>query len=374
MKRKKIVLVPRLMDADNFNPQNSNAQNILSRISAASAKFIALHYNQPRADLVANKQVNLIKLWRWRFWRLSAWLAYQKKIDAIFYPGGDISDDLGWRFRDFLGRRIPIIATLEGLVGNPEREREYSEWAGHQVYCQHVDDKVLARIDRLYQRADHIIAISPFLAEMGRRRYGDKFSVIPLGVDASLFFSDDTEKHARMTVIGAGRLYENKRPELFIELASRHPDADFIWYGWGELLASLRDEVKRKGLRNIDFPGPAKPEELAAAMRNAHLFLLPSKSEGVPKVSQEAAACGLPLVMFGYYEAPTLVHGENGVVVWSDEELINAVAGMLNDREKLDIMGERSAAMAKAWGWELVAMQWLNGVEAVATGEEILSQ
>ena len=42
-------------------------------------------------------------------------------------------------------------------------------------------------VDALYRRADHVIAISPFLAEMGRRRYGDKFSVVPLGINDSIF-------------------------------------------------------------------------------------------------------------------------------------------------------------------------------------------
>lgn len=367
----KRILVPRWMDAENFNPQNSNAQNIISRWSNVNADVTAFYYKNPRLDVAANSFVHLYKLWRRRFWKISVWRAYQEKLDAIFYPGADISDDLGWRFRDFTGRTIPIIATLEGLAGNPEREREYSDWAGHQVYCQHLDNKTLTRLDRLYHRADHVIAISPFLAEMGSRRYGNKFSIIPLGIDSSIFFTGGVEKSERITVIGAGRLYENKRPELFIELASRHHDADFVWYGWGDMAADLKNEVQRMGLTNLVFPGPVSPNELANAMRKAHLFALPSKSEGVPKVTQEAAACGLPVVLFGFYEAPSVIDGENGFVVWDDAEFYDRIGQLIASNERCKSMGECGASMAKEFSWDTVAHGWEQHVQEIvnqATG------
>lgn len=354
----KKIFVPRLMDADNFNPQNSNAQNMLVCWPDGELRISTFCYNAPRKGIEYKESVDLIKLWRWRFWRLSAWLAYQQRIDAVFYPGADVSDDLGWRFRDWTGRRVSVIATLEGLAGNFEREQEYTAWAGHPVFCQHVDEKVLARIDRLYERADHIIAISPFLAKMGRRRYGDKFSVLPLGLDATIFYADDSAKNERVTVICAGRLYANKRPDLFLDLAARFPDADFVWYGWGELLEPLRSQAKEMKLNNLVFPGPAAPDVLADAMRKAHLFVLPSRSEGVPKVTQEAAACGLAQVIFGFYEAPTVVDGQNGFVVWGDEEFIDAVSSLVQDQRMLKDMGKKSAEMAKEWGWKTVAPLW----------------
>lgn len=360
------VLVPRLMDAANFNPQNSNAQNILARLPDERLQVLALHDHAPRHDLLAHPAIELIRLWRWRFWRLSAWLAYQKNIDAIFYPGADLSDDLGWRVRDWTGRRVPVIATIEGLVGNDGREAEYSYWAGHRVYCQHVADDVLDRIDRLYQRADHVVAISPFLAEMGRRRYGDKFSVLPLGVDSSIYYPGTAKKRDRLTVLGAGRLYPNKRPEMFVELASAFPEVDFVWYGWGELLEPLRSQAKQMDLGNLTFPGPVAPEILAEAMRQAHLFVLPSYSEGVPKVTQEAAACGLPLVIFGYYEAPSVVDGENGRVVWSDGEFIEAVASMVKAPETLSAMGSKSAELAKGWEWDRIVPAWSREIRTIA--------
>ena len=53
-----------------------------------------------------------------------------------FIRGGDWFEDWGRRLRRLTGRRVPMVATLEGLLGGADREREYSEWAKHPVYCQ----------------------------------------------------------------------------------------------------------------------------------------------------------------------------------------------------------------------------------------------
>lgn len=223
--------------------------------------------------------------------------------------------------------------------------------------------------------ADHVIAISPFLAKVGSHLYGDKFSVIPLGVDTQVFYPPaGPRKPGRVRVVSAGTVYPLKRPELFLALAEAIPDADFRWYGGsrGDLLNHLKSEQQKRGINNLEFVGEVTPEELADAFRKADLFVLPSKTEGVPKVSQEAAACRLPLVLFGHYEAPTVVHGENGVVVWDDDELVKTVADLAADREKLAAMGKRSSEMAKEWDWGILAPKWQNEIVRLIGGRRAL--
>jgi glycosyltransferase involved in cell wall biosynthesis len=221
-----------------------------------------------------------------------------------------------------------------------------------------VSPEVLRCADEILQSADHVIAISPFLARMGKHRYGDKFSALPLGIDTSLFCPPAEKNRGRMRVVSAGRIELHKRPELFLTMAENFPQADFIWYGEGSLRHALLEEARSRKLENVSFPGSLLPSQLADEFRRADLFVMPSKSEGVPKVTQEAAACGLPMVLFGFFEAPSVINGDNGFVVWDDNEFFERVSTLVGSPGLCEVMGKRGAQMSLAWSWEVVAPQW----------------
>ena len=103
---------------------------------------------------------------------------------------------------------------------------------------------------------------------------------------------------------------------------------------------------------------PVSMPVLAEEFRKSSIFVLPSRSEGVPKVTQEAAACGLPVVLHGFFEAPTVVHEQNGLVAWSDEEFSQHVGALIHDRDTRTQMGRRGAEMAQEWDWDPIATQW----------------
>jgi glycosyltransferase involved in cell wall biosynthesis len=210
----------------------------------------------------------------------------------------------------------------------------------------------------MLRRADHIIAITPFVAEMGRRLYGDKVSMQPLGVDTAIFHDYPRQPGDRFRVVGAGTVKATKRPHVFLELAARFPEADFDWFGAGPQREELSAQARERGLQNVCYPGRRSPEGLAQEFRRANLFVLPSHAEGLGKVTQEAAACGLPAVVFGFYHAPTVVDGENGFVVWDDEQFCDRVGELIGDPARASRMGSVGAAMAKAWDWDKLAPLW----------------
>jgi glycosyltransferase involved in cell wall biosynthesis len=259
----KEIFVPRLMDAANLNAQNNNARMLLSRWSPSDFRVTTLAYDEPDPQVAAHSCVRVVRLWRRHAWQLHLFLRYLRPYDAVFYPGVAAADTAGLRWRRRLGLRAPLIATLEGLVGDAERERFYSAAAGHPVHCQLVTRQVLKRGDAVLEAADHIIAISPFLAEMGRRRYGDKFSFLPLGIDSTVFYPPDARLHVRKRVVAAGHLESRKRPDLFLATAERSPQADFIWYGEGSLRQSLTQQATAQGVENVRFPGALPPSKLA---------------------------------------------------------------------------------------------------------------
>ena len=289
MKAKRRIFVGQLCDKSNNNAQVLNTRALLARFRIPDVEWIAPYYEEPDSALIGRKNIRLVKLCRTRLWQFHKFLLYQLRVDAIFYPNAYWFDDLALQLRKFTARRVKVISTLEGLVGNEERERRLSEWAGHTVHCQQVPDSRLRRFDRVHGEADQIVAISPFLAKMGRKLYGDNFSVISLGIDTSVFYPEETKKPDRFRIIGAGRLYANKRPGLFLDLAESFPQADFVWFGDGESREQLLNSIKQRRLENLSFPGAILNNRLSDEMRAADFFILPSLAEGSPKVVQEAA-------------------------------------------------------------------------------------
>lgn len=361
-----IAFVPTLVDANNLNAQVNNARAILGGWDVPGWRVNALAYGEPDQRVAANSKIQVIKLWRRHAWYVHLFLRYLRPCDLIFYPGAYAMDAAGLRWRRRLGFSAPVVATLEGLVGDKSREAEYTAIAGHQVSCQHVPTNMIMRLDELYRRSDHIIAISPFLAKMGQSRFGNKFSVLPLGIDGTIFYSEARKQNNRLKVVSAGGVKANKHPDVFFDLARRYPQADFVWYGEGDLLNGLRARVVQLDLNNLSFPGALPPRELGRAFRNAAIFVLPSKSEGVPKVTQEAAACGLAQVIFGYYEAPSVVDGQNGFVVWNEEAFMEKVGELIDNPLLVASFGKTGAEMALAWDWAVVAQQWRERLIEIA--------
>jgi glycosyltransferase involved in cell wall biosynthesis len=378
------LYIPRFADAANLNAQAKNVQNILRRWRSSDWRPLVLAAGPPDPLVAANPNVSLLRITSrghpfpsvrrlFSTWFLAQlYLAFFRRADAVFYPGGHHWIDwLALRTRSLPGLRVPVIATFEGLAGSlrdDSRDVFYSRAAGHQVCTQRLPPRVLQRLDDIYRMSTHIIAISPFLGRMAASRYGDKVSVLPLGVDISLFRRSDFGGRERSRVICAGNVSAHKRPQVFLRLGREFPNADFVWFGDGDLRQSMLREIASQGLSNIRFPGAVPPPELGREFVASDIFAFPSMAEGVPKVTQEAAAAGLPQVIFGFYEAPSVVDGRNGFVVWNDDELCERVGQLLSDPDLVARMGRAGQLMAQHWSWDILAPQWEEKIIALVEG------
>jgi glycosyltransferase involved in cell wall biosynthesis len=95
------------------------------------------------------------------------------------------------------------------------------------------------------------------------------------------------------------------------------------------------------------FPGLCEDmPELYALM---DVFVLPSHREGFPRSSMEASAMSVPCVVTNVRGCREAVeHGRNGLLVplHNTQALVDAILGLLTDREKAKRMGEEGRRMA----------------------------
>ena len=359
----KRILFARSADACNINAQAKNAQSILSRWRSSECRPAIFSFYSPHESVAANPNVDIIRIAPNRLWRAAVFAAYLRRFDAVICPGiHHFADWAALKFRAWLGRPLAIIETNEGLLGvegDPASDQKYTTIAGHPAISQKVPRAVWQREDELHRMARHIIAISPYLARQTIAEYpAVRVSTLPLGVELGVFGRTRWQRRSRPRVVCAANVRVHKRPHFFLELARCFPGADFIWFGEGDLRSRLNGEAAKAGLGNLFFPGSLSLHDLAREFAASDIMVLPSHSEGVPKVTQEAAACGLAQIVFGFYEPPSVIDGVNGHVVWSDQEMTERLGALLDDPGRIAQFGRAGMRMAEAWSWDIIAPQW----------------
>jgi len=192
-------------------------------------------------------------------------------------------------------------------------------------------------IDRLLAPWTHCIvgnceAIREFVAkETGADR--NKLSVIPNGVDVSLF---EPKEHIGMEEVcfcTVGRLAPQKRTDLFIKAISRlnkqKKNVRGIIAGDGPLRGELQKLASKEGIESrVAFLGAT--EDVPGLLERSDAFILASDWEGMPNVVLEAMAAGLPVVGTAIDGTKEIVKdGETGLLVPADDA--DALAAAMNE-------------------------------------------
>jgi L-malate glycosyltransferase len=154
-----------------------------------------------------------------------------------------------------------------------------------------------------YECAHKIVANSR--AAAGRlRREGvptRKVATVSNGVDRRVFVPHPARPRLRHVVVVAN-LRPEKRHDVLIDAAPevlRHyPDARFEIVGGGPALRALQARTVDQGVAQA-FSFAGHEEDVAARLRNADIFVLPSQSEAFPNAVLEAMSAGLPIVASG---------------------------------------------------------------------------
>ncbi|MBN2106690.1 MAG: glycosyltransferase family 4 protein, partial [Deltaproteobacteria bacterium] len=127
----------------------------------------------------------------------------------------------------------------------------------------------------------------------------NKIHTISNGIDTDIFSPGQHNDRAVTTVCYAGRLTQGKGLETLIRAAGRlkaaAPAFKLLIAGDGELLPMLHAEVAAAGIgQQVTFAG--RLDDVAPFYRQSHIFVLPSRSEGMPMSLLEAMSCGLAAV------------------------------------------------------------------------------
>jgi len=199
------------------------------------------------------------------------------------------------------------------------------------------------------READGVIAVSQDLAErvvlLGAAP--DRVRVVIDGVDKRSFCPGSRAQAQqrlrlqpdRRHLLFVGNLVPVKGLDILLAACQQLPAQTGPWqlhlFGGGPLEQQLRGlayEVYGLGSRVV-FHGPIAHADLPDWFRAADLFVLASRSEGVPNVLLEAAACGLPFVASRVGGIPEIANlGASRLVPPEQPAALSAaIADMLRD-------------------------------------------
>ena len=231
------------------------------------------------------------------------------------------------------------------------------------------------QLRRLYEgirsRCDVYTGITKFVADEFYGVTKKKVSyILPVGVDTSLFRPPAERTNVAPVVLFAGTLIERKGPQYVLDAAAQFPDATFRLVGTGRegFEEVLRQKIAQSSLKNVTLEGPSTQARMLEIMRQSDIFLLPSRLEGIPKVTLEAAATGLPCVVFRDYQTPSVIDGVTGFQVATAEEMMQALAKLIADRSLRQRMGEAARKHMADFDWDPVGRQWEKAYLEIGSG------
>ncbi|MHB1529571.1 MAG: glycosyltransferase family 4 protein [Acidiferrobacteraceae bacterium] len=182
-----------------------------------------------------------------------------------------------------------------------------------------------------------------------------KIAIVYNGVDTERFHpSRLRSSRPEIRLVAVGRMVEEKDYPLLLEALARLKKRGYTFraeiVGDGPLAPALRRQHKYLGLKGeVKFLGPRA--EIPEILRRSDIYVLSSKSEGMPIALLEAMATGLAIAATAVEAVPEMiVDNVNGLLVapGDPDALASAIARLIEDPELRARLGARAAEDASS--------------------------
>lgn len=230
-------------------------------------------------------------------------------------------------------------------------------------------------VERVFDRADLVLAPSDFLADTFRQ-WGCDVRVIPNVLDIENYdYLRRTE--ARPRLLWMRTFHEHYDPTMAVRVLARvvevYPACTMVMGGADQgLLDATRLEAARLGVEDrIDFAGYLRPDAKRAAFAAHDLFLNTNVVDNMPVSLLEAAAAGLVPVATAVGGIPALVQdGHNGILVPAGDAdaMADVVIRLLGDAAAFELLSKGARELAERSSWIQVRRRWEEELSLAAPG------
>lgn len=253
-----------------------------------------------------------------------------------------------------------ILASL--LSGNSQLKR---------IGCLHFPYKSIIHFWKFlrwlcYRRMDVLVSLThrdvPQL-----QKHHPIVKVIPNPVS---FFPDQPAKLNNKLLLAVGRIDYPKGYDLMIEAFGLFCQKNSGWQlkiiGDGPSKPMIERVAKEKGIDTRITFSPAT-DQIEQEYLAASIFLMTSRSEGLPMVLLEAQACGLPIVAFDCETGPAEIihHGEDGYLIPPNNfgEMSDRLLELAADFDRRKAFGAKARENVKRFLPDEIFKQWDELIE-----------
>jgi len=233
------------------------------------------------------------------------------------------------------------------------------------------------------KHADCIACISKKLTRWARYLGADKDKVrfIPEPVDFSLFKPQDVIHRDGRTILFVGRASSPEKGlryllEAMPYVLSVFPDLKLVIVGETKPDTKASCLIRQLGIQgNVIYEGKVPHHELSKYYARADVLIIPSLSEGLPKVLIEALACGTPVIATKVGGIPEVIRdGYNGLLIepGKPEEIAKVIIRVFSDFELLDTLSSRVRRSVQNFSWDKAISEFLKMYEELLCCKDTL--
>ena len=204
-----------------------------------------------------------------------------------------------------------------------------------------------------------VTAVSEAVAnDLRRASFVSDVHVLPNGLCLPAPLDRNQRQAGPVRIVCVSRLVPRKRPAVLLRAfaaldPARRTASKLVFVGSGPLEPELAALAREHGIADrVELRGWCTRAQVAAALAEADLFVLPATKEAFGLAALEAAAASLPVVTMRRSGSGELfTPGLDGLVAGSDRELTSILAQLIDDPALRMRLGAEARRLAERFDW-----------------------
>jgi len=242
-----------------------------------------------------------------------------------------------------------VFTVLDQIDPGREEERlvalEREKWPGWEDAVDPIPEEYWSRIREEWELADIVLVNSEWSKKLLVRQGvpESKLIVVPLAYESPPNMRPQGAVNGQLTVLWLGGVNLRKGIQYLVEAAKCLPKVRFVVGG----PIGIREERVRSAPENMVFLGRIQRNSSGRLYEQAHVFVLPTISDGFAITQLEAMAHGLPVITTPNC-GQVVADGVDGLIVpaANSEALVAAIGRLDANRRELVEMSRRAVEKA----------------------------